>query len=70
MTEVKNYICDICLAPYFDAEDAKKCEKSHMLPVEIENMQYKESRKYPDVISVRMSDGNTLSYILSCYPIL
>lgn len=65
MTEVKNYICDICLATYFDAEDAKKYEKSHRLPVEIENMQYKESRKYPDVISVRMSDGKTLSYILT-----
>ena len=65
MTDVKNYICDICLAPYLDPVEAKKCEESHRLPVEVENMQYRESRKYPDVISVRMSDGKTLSYILS-----
>ena len=70
MTEVKNYICDICLAPYFDAKDAKKCEKSHCLPAEIENIQYKETRKYPDVLSVRMSDGKTLWYILSSDPML
>lgn len=64
MTEVKNYICDVCLATYFDAEDAKKCEESHLLPVEVENMQYEEQQKYPNVISVRMSDGKTWRYII------
>ena len=64
MTEVKNYICDLCLAPYFDAEDAKKCEESHAFPVEIENVQYKESKKYQNVISVRMSDGKTRWYLI------
>lgn len=58
-------ICDVCLAPYLDADEAKKCEKSHCLPVEIENMRYKEQQKYPNVISVRMSDGKTLRYIIS-----
>lgn len=58
MTEIKNYICDMCLAPYLDAEDAKKCEKSHALPVEIENMQYAESRKSPswEVDNMQLGD--------------
>lgn len=64
MTEVKNYICDVCFAPYLDAADAKKCEESHRLPVEVENMRYRESKKYPDVITVRMSDGKTLWYCI------
>lgn len=64
MTEVKNYICDVCLAPYLDAAEAKKCEESHRLPVAVENMQYRESTKYPSVISVRMSDGKTLWYVI------
>lgn len=62
VTEVKNYICDVCLAPYLDPVEAKKCEKSHRLPVEVENMLYRGSKTYPDVISVRMSDGKTLWY--------
>ena len=52
MTEVKNYICDVCLAPYLDPAEAKKCEESHRLPVEVENKLYREYKKYPAAISV------------------
>lgn len=65
MTEVKNYICDICLATYLDAEGAKKCEASHLTPIKVERMTFLPGGKYPNIIAVQMSDRKTLSYILS-----
>lgn len=65
MTEVKNYICDICLATYLDADGAKKCEKSHLTPIKVERMTFLPGYKCPNIIAVRMSDGETLSYIQS-----
>ena len=62
MTEIKNYICDICLATYLDAEEAKKCEESHLTPIKIKRMTYRPGDKYPNIIAVQMSDGKTLGY--------
>lgn len=65
MTEVKNYICDICLATYLDAEEAKKCEESHLAPIKVERMTFRPGEKYPNIIAVQMSDGKTRRYIIS-----
>lgn len=62
MTEVKNYICDICLATYLDPEAAKKCEESHLTPIKVGRMTFRPGDKYPDIIAVQMSDGKTLEY--------
>ena len=65
MTEVKNYICDICLATYLDAKEAKKCEASHLTPIKVEKMTFLPGYKCPNIISVQMSDGKTRQYIIT-----
>lgn len=64
MTEVKNYICDICLATYLDAKEAKKCEASHLTPIKVEKMTFLPGDKSPNIIAVQMSDGKTRRYLI------
>lgn len=65
MTEVKNYICDICMATYLDSGEAKKCEESHLTPIKVERMTFRPGDKSPNIIAVQMSDGKMRRYIIS-----
>lgn len=66
MKEIKHYICEICGAEYRDRHSARKCEKKHCEPNNIEKCRYMSyaynNEGYPITIDVRMKDGCIVTY--------
>ena len=69
MREVKHYICDVCGMEHISKENAKKCEKSHLIPKLIIKGKYicegDYMKGYPTTIMVLMSDGAIVTYEMS-----
>ena len=66
MKEIKRYLCEYCHAEYTSIDAAQKCEKSHKLPREIINANYKSMNSdpygYPESILIQMSNGAKVLY--------
>lgn len=62
MKESKIYICELCGVAYRDKEKCLKCEQQHGIPVIIKSQTYLPQSRYPEYISVLMSDGSIREY--------
>ena len=70
MKKIIMYLCDLCGAEYDCETDARLCEVSHVIPIELDKCyhlrysSYNDSpfSKYPIRIRVKMSDGETVTY--------
>lgn len=66
MKEVKHYICEICGKGYKSEDSCRKCEESHIKPLEIVKQKYvsigNDASGYPVWIEVKMSNGAVVRY--------
>lgn len=62
MTEKKLYTCDVCHTDYASKEDARECEKGHILSTVIKDFRYTSHSKYPTKILVKFTDGKERWY--------
>ena len=67
MKKIEKFCCEFCNREYNTKNDAKSCEENHKTPIKIENSRHRPRNEdysgYPVRISVKMSDGNTISYV-------
>ena len=65
MKSVHLFICNHCGTQYKEKDDCKKCETSHIMPIEIKQQRFhaqKDTKNYPDKIEIKMADGKTVWY--------
>lgn len=57
------FICELCETTYDSPDEAMKCEKTHLEPVEILSCEYLPGGKYAKIINVKFLDGEIRSYV-------
>lgn len=57
------FICEECETIYDTPEEAMKCEKEHLEPVEIVKCEYHCRGKYASAVSVKFLDGTVYRFI-------
>ena len=64
MKEIKLFECEFCKKQYPNEDLCIECEEYHMLPQEIVKFKYDKYAlvKYPNTITVLMSDGQEIVY--------
>lgn len=66
MKEIKLYECSICHTTYRERLKCKDCEKSHRIPVKINNYRHlslsQNKKGYPESITVEMDNGDKVVY--------
>ena len=65
MIECKTYQCEFCKTQYKVKNECKMCEDNHIKPESIKRCKYhveKNSKNYPDTITVLMEDGKEIKY--------
>lgn len=66
MKPVQKYQCEVCHTEYAKKEDAMHCEKNHKVPQNITSARHlpigQNGTGYPITITVRMSDGQEVTY--------
>ena len=65
MKQVNLFVCEVCGTQYKEKQKCRDCEKSHVRPVQITGEKYMPklcNGEYPVHISVRMTDGKTITY--------
>ena len=66
MKTLQKYQCEVCHTEYAKKEDAVACEKNHKTPMSIQSARHQpkgmDGTGYPVTITVRMSDGQDITY--------
>ncbi len=66
MKEQTLYICEFCETKYADKEEAKKCERSHVVAMDIVDSKYlpykNDGTGKPHKVRIRFSDGTEWTY--------